>query len=84
MASDLYSAKATKTDTECCDRASNGVRMHRAFLTRSIDRVRVTGTPSTGSVAPTSFIITVDRVNSPIWSHFPVDAKMMAIYSRGF
>ena len=46
--------------------------MHRAYLTRNTDRVRVTGTPSPGSVAPASFINTVDRVNPSTWSHFPV------------
>ena len=48
--------------------------MHRAYLTRNTDRVRVTGTPSPGSVAPASFINTVDRVNPSTWSHFPVNA----------
>ena len=46
--------------------------MHRAYLTRNTDGVRVTGTPSPGSVAPASFINTVDRVNPSTWSHFPV------------
>ena len=46
--------------------------MHRTLLTRNIDRVRVTGTLSTGSVVSTSFIIMVDRVNPSTWSHFSV------------
>ncbi len=46
--------------------------MNRAYLTRNTDRVRVTGTPSPGSVAPASFINTVDRVNPSTWSRFPV------------
>ncbi len=46
--------------------------MYRAYRTRNTDRVRVTGTPSPGSVAPASFINTVDGVNPSIWSHFPV------------
>ena len=49
--------------------------MHRAYLTRNTDRVRVTGTPSPGSVAPASFINTVDRVNPSTWSHFPVEKQ---------
>ena len=53
--------------------------MHRAYLARNTDRVRVTGTPSPGSVAPASFINTVDRVNPSTWSNFPVvDAFEMA------
>ena len=39
--------------------------MHRAYLTRNTDRVRVTGTPSPGSVAPASFINTVSLVPRP-------------------
>ena len=50
--------------------------MHRAYLTRNTDRVRVTGTPSPGSVAPASFINMVDRVNPSTWSHFPVSAPL--------
>ncbi len=50
--------------------------MHRAYLTRNTDRVRVTGTPSPGSVAHASFINTVDRVNPSTLSHFPVSAPL--------
>ena len=46
--------------------------MYHAYLTRNTDGVRVTGTPSPGSVEPASFISTVDRVNPSTWSHFPV------------
>ena len=43
----------------CKHGASNGVRMHRAYLIRNTDRVHVTGTLSPGSVAPVSFIKSV-------------------------
>ena len=69
-------AKAVSTVTECFVRVSNGVRMHRAFLARNIDLVRVIVTPSTGSVMPASFIITVDSVNPSTWTNFPVDTMV--------
>ena len=56
--------------------------MHRAYLTRNTDRVRVTGTPSPGSVAPASFINTVDRVNPSTWSHFPVQGTLARRFVR--
>ena len=69
-------AQAERTDTECCNRASIvqatesacTVRILHGILTESALQVR----PSPGSVAPASFINTVDRVNPSTWSHFPV------------
>ena len=58
--------------------------MHRAYLTRNTDRVRVTGTPSPGSVAPASFINTVDRVNPSTWSRFPVCGNNNAKLVKNF
>ena len=49
-------SRLKKSSTECCDCADNGVRMHRMFPTWNIDRVCVTGMPSTGSIAIASFI----------------------------
>ena len=42
--------------------------MHRAYLTRNTDRVRLTGTLSPGSVAPVSFISMVDRIHMESFS----------------
>ena len=68
----LPCSESRESDKNVVTVQSNEVRMFRAFLLRNIYWIRVTGTPSSGSLTPASVVITAGRVNPPTWSSFPV------------